>query len=199
MRLGALIGQMDFQPFVEKREFAQPSREDIELKLGRDGKYFGIRQKCDQGAGILFVLDFANDFEFASRFAAGKSDQIDFAVPGNLGFEPFRQSIDALRADTVQTAGELVGSLTELTAGMQVGEYQLDGRHLKFRMHLDRNPASVVTNRNRAIDVNRDVDLCAETGQMLVDRVVQDLKDAVMKSALIRIPDIHPGPFPNGL
>ena len=53
MRLGALVGQMDFQTTVEKGEFPQPVRQDIELELGRDGKNFGVRQKCDEGAGML--------------------------------------------------------------------------------------------------------------------------------------------------
>ena len=137
-------------------------------------------------AGMLLVLDFTDDFELARRFAAGKSDQIDFAVPGHLGFKPFRQGIDALRADAVQTSGEFIGSLPELTAGMQVGEHQLDGGHLKFRMRFDRNSAPVVAHGSGAVDVDGHVDLGAEPGKMLVNRVVQDLKDAMMQSALVR-------------
>jgi hypothetical protein len=38
-----------------------------------------------------------------------------------------------------------------------------------------------------------------ESGQMFVNRVVQDLKDTVMQAALVGIPDVHPGPFPDGI
>ena len=73
VRLGAFIGQMNFQTFIEKRQFAQSIRKDIELEFRRDRKYFGIRQKCDEGAGMLFVLDFTNDFELCEWFCRGKT------------------------------------------------------------------------------------------------------------------------------
>src|ERR1700730_1630210 len=132
MRLGALVGQMNFQAAIEKSEFPQPVRKDIELELGRDRKDLGVRQKGDERSGMLFVLDFTNDFELPRRLAPGKSDQIDFAVPGHLGLKPFRQRIDTLRADAVQTSREFIRSLPELSSSMQVGEDQLDGGHLKF-------------------------------------------------------------------
>ena len=46
---------------------------------------------------------------------------------------------------------------------------------------VDRNAAAVVDDGHRAVDVNRDVDLVAEAGQRLVDRVVDDLADEVMQ------------------
>src|ERR1700681_302627 len=128
---------------------------------------------------MLFVLDFTNDFQLARRFALGKSNQIDFAFTRHLSLEPLRKSIDALRADAMQAAGKFVGSLSELTAGMQVGQNQLDSRHLKFRMRFDGNAASVVTDRRRAVDMNGHVDSGTESRQMLVNRVVQYLKDTV--------------------
>src|SRR5580704_19288454 len=164
MGLGAFIGQMDFQTVIKKREFAHPIRKDIELKFGGDGKNFGIRQKCDQGAGMLLVLDLTNDLELACCFASGKGDQINFAVPGNFGFEPLREGVHTLRADAVQATGEFISSLAELAAGMQVGQHQLDGGHLKFRMHLDRYTASVIPYGGRAVDVDGHVDLRAEPG-----------------------------------
>src|SRR5271165_3564309 len=146
---------------------------------------------------MLFVLDFTDDFEFTRRLAPGKSDQIDFAVPGHLSLKPFRQGIDALGADAVQASREFVRSLPELTAGMQVGEHQLDRGHLEFGMRFDWNSAPVIAHRSRTIDVDGHVDLGAEPGKMLVNRVIQYLKDAMVQSALVRIADIHPGTFPN--
>ena len=42
-------------------------------------------------------------------------------------------------------------------------------------------------------------DVLAESRQVLVDRVVKHLKDAVMQAALIGVADVHTGPFPDGL
>src|ERR1700722_17981048 len=144
---------------------------------------------------MFLVLDFADDFKFAGRFAAGKSDQIDFAVPGHLRLKPLRQGIDAFGADAVQTTGELISSLTKLAPGVQVSEHQLNGGHLKLRMHLNRDTSSVIADRDRSIDMNVHIDSCTESSKVLIDRVVEDLKDAVMQSALIGIPDVHSGPF----
>ena len=82
---------------------------------------------------------------------------------------------------------------------MQIGQDQLDGRHLEFRMHVDRNAAAVVPDRNRAIDVNRDVDPGAVAGEMFVDRIVEHLENHVVQSAFVRVADIHAGPLSNRL
>ena len=41
--------------------------------------------------------------------------------------------------------------------------------------------------------MNGNLDFCAMTGQMFVDGVIEHFKYAVMQTALIRWPDIHPG------
>src|ERR1700730_11381494 len=178
---------MDFQAAIEKCKFAQAVGKDVELELCGNGEDFGIRQKCDESAGMLFILDFTNDFELASRFTPRKSDQIDFAVPGHLGFKPLRQGIDSLRADAVQTPGKFISALSEFTAGVEVGQNQLDSGHLEFRVRLNRNSASVIAYRSRTINVDGHVNFRTEAGQMFVDGVVQDFKDAVMQPALIRV------------
>jgi hypothetical protein len=43
------------------------------------------------------------------------------------------------------------------------------------------------------------LDPCAIPGQMLVDGVVENLKDAVVESALIRVADVHAGAFADRL
>ena len=80
----------------------------------------------------------------------------------------------------MEASGKFVGALPELTASMEVGQYQLNSRHLKFRMRLDRNAAPVVTDRSRAINMDGDVNLGTEPCQVFVNRVVQDFKDTVM-------------------
>jgi hypothetical protein len=80
----------------------------------------------------------------------------------------------------VQTARDLVAVVVELAAGVQHGQHDF-GRRLAALVHVDRNAAAVVDDGDRVVDVDRDVDLIAEAGERLVDRVVDDLVDEVMQ------------------
>jgi hypothetical protein len=62
-------------------------------------------------------------------------------------------------------------------------------------MHVDRNPATVVANGDRAIDMDRDINPGAEAGEMFVDRVIEDFENAVMQPALVGVADVHSGSF----
>ena len=65
-------------------------------------------------------------------------------------------------------------------------------------MDLHRNTAAIITDGNRAIGVNGYFNLGAITGKMFINRVIEYLKDTVMKPSLIRVTDVHPGALPNG-
>ena len=197
-RLAALVGESDLEAGIEERQFAQAVGEPLELKLGRDREDRRVRQEGDERAGLLLVLQLADDLELLRRLPALEAHVIDLAVARDLDLEPIGERVDALRADAVQTAGIFVGALPELAAGVQIRQDQLDGRHLELRMHVDRNAAAVVADRNGAIDVDGDFDLAAITGEMFVDRVVEHLENAVVQPALIRVADIHAGPLPDG-
>ncbi len=84
---------------------------------------------------------------------------VNLGVTRDLHFEPIGKRVDALRADAVQTAGIFVSALPEFSARVQIRQHQLDGRHVELRMHVDRNAAAIVANRDRAVDMDRDVDL----------------------------------------
>ena len=81
----------------------------------------------------------------------------------------------------MQTAGNLVAVGIELAAGVQLRQHDLRGRDA-FLVHVDGNAAAVVDNRDRVVDVDRDVDLGRVPGQRFVDGVVDDLVDQVMQS-----------------
>ena len=65
-------------------------------------------------------------------------------------------------------------------------------------MHVHGDAAAVVPDGARAIHVDGDLNVVAVTGEMLVDGIVEHLKDAVMESALVRVADVHSGTFANG-
>ncbi len=58
-------------------------------------------------------------------------------------------------------------------------------------MLIDGNPSTVVDNRNGPVDMDRDVDLIAESGQRLVDRVIDDFVDQVVQSERSGRSDVH--------
>src|SRR5208283_2921548 len=199
MRFRTFVDQVNLESMVEEGEFPHTVCENIELELGCDRKDFRVRQKRDQSSGMLLVLDLADNFQFAARFAADKRYQIDFTVPRHLGFEPFRESVNALCTYAMEPTRKFVRPLPEFTARMQVGEDELNRRHLKFRMHFDRNSAPIVANGDRAVDMDSYIDARAKPGEMFVNRVIENLKNAVVQAALIRISNVHSGPFSNRL
>ena len=60
-------------------------------------------------------------------------------------------------------------------------------------MHIDGDAAAVILDRDLIVAQDDDVDLVAVASQRLVDRVVDDLVDQVMQSALGGVADIHSG------
>ena len=156
------------------------------------------------GSGLKVIsvpvpLDLPMTVELLRRHAAREFHRIHLSVARHLDLEPVGQRVDAFRADAVQAAGVFVGALPEFAARVQVGQHQLDGGHLPFRMHVHRDAAAVVADGDRAIHVDGDFDFVAIAGQMLVNGVVQHLEDAVVQAALVRVADIHAGPLAHRL
>ena len=92
----------------------------------------------------------------------------------------------------MQTARDLVAVVVELAAGVQNGQHDF-GRGLAAGVAIDRNAAAVVDDRDRVVDVDLDVDLVAEAGERLVDRVVDDLVHEVMQPRRPGGADVHRG------
>ena len=198
--VAALVGQRDFETRDSERRVrasATPSRSNLNSVV--IVKIVGSGTKVMSVPVVFLLLDFADDFEFLRGFPALEAHGVNFSVARNLDLEPIGKRVDAFRADAVQTAGVFVSALPEFSAGMQIRQDQLDGRHLEFRMHVDRNAAAVVTNGNRAIHMDGHFDLGAVTGEMFVDRVVENFENHVMQTALIRVADIHSGTLSDSL
>ena len=105
----------------------------------------------------------------------------DLAVPPDFEVELLRERVHHRHANAVEAARYFVAVVVELPAGVQHREHDF-GRGPAARVLIGRNAAAVVDDRNRPIDVDRDVHLIAEAGQRLVDRVVHDLVDEVVQS-----------------
>ena len=98
----------------------------------------------------------------------------------------------------MQTAGDLVGILVELTAGMELGHDDLGGGNPFLGMDIHRNAAPVIGNRGRSVRVQGDRHQIAMPGQRLVDGVVHHLVDHVVQArAVVGVTDIHARPLPD--
>ncbi len=64
----------------------------------------------------------------------------------------------------------------------------------------DGDASAVVLDRDGVVGVDRDADVVAVADLRLVDGVVHELEDHVVKPGdVVGVSDVHPGPFPDGL
>ena len=83
----------------------------VRLKTNRCSPFFSFSDNCDR----------------LGNFTAGERHLIDLSVTINLDFQPFRKRIDNRCSDSVETAGNLISSATEFSAGMQHRKDNLKG------------------------------------------------------------------------
>ena len=182
----ALIVERDRDAGVQERELAQAAGERVEAELDElEDLRIGLER--DLGAA---ALGGAGDGQVGQRLAALVALLVRVVVAPDFQIEPLRQRVDDRHADAVQAARHLVGAVVELAAGVQDRQRDFGGR-LAALVHVGRNAAAVVDDADRVVEVNRDVDFGAETGERFVDRVVDDLVDQVMQSGRPRGADVH--------
>ena len=136
--------------------------------------------------------------------AAIEFHEILLAVTADGQPQPFRQRIDAGHADAVQTAGNLVGVLVELAAGMQHAHDDFGRGALGFVLVVEfdagGDAAAVVGDGNRVVGMDGDYDIVAMSGQCFVNGVVHDFEHHVMQAGAVGgIADVHARAFAHGL
>ena len=130
--------------------------------------------------------------EVAQRLAALVGLSPGVAVAADLDVEALGERVDDRHADAVQSAGDLVAAaLAELPAGVQDGQHDLDRGPALLLHDRHRDPPPVVDDRHRVVGVDRDRDGVAVARQRLVDGVVYDLVDEVMKASQAGRADVH--------
>ncbi len=129
--------------------------------------------------------------QFLSGAAAFEGNHMALAIAAHLSLEEIGKGVHALGTHAVQTTGVLVGTLAELTTGVQIGEHQLHGGNAELRVHIHRNTTAVVNHGNGTTLVNLDDDLAAVSGQVLVNRVIQHFEHTVMQTTFIRVTNVH--------
>lgn len=76
---------------------------------------------------------------------------------------------------------------------VQLGHHDFDTGQAGLGLHVDRDAAAVVPDLDGVVVVKDDLDVIAVAAESLVDRVVDDLPEAVHEAAAVSRPDVHPG------
>ena len=90
-----------------------------------------------------------------TRLAAVEGHPVGLAAPVDLDVQAGGQRVDHARAHAVQAAGRGVGAATELAAGVQLGEDDLDAGQAGLGLDVHRDAAPVVAHLDRAVGVQR--------------------------------------------
>ncbi len=99
----------------------------------------------------------------------------------------------------MQTARRTVRTGPELSAGVQLREHDLDAGQSRARLDVDGDAAGSISHFDAPVGVQHDLDRRAVAGQRLIDRVVDDLPQAVHQTAGIRRSDVHSGALAHSL
>lgn len=100
----------------------------------------------------------------------GKLGNMLMPFAPNAQTQPGRQCVNHRNAHTVQTAGNLVGVIIKLTAGVQLGHNNFSRRDAFFFVHPHRNTAAVVPDGGGTVGIQNDFGFVTITGQSLVNR-----------------------------
>ena len=103
-------------------------------------------------------------------------------VANYLSFQPGGQSVHNGHPDTVQSAGHRVCAGFELSSGVECREDGRQGRLLGLLVLIDRDAASVVLDPDPAVVQKCHVDAVGEAGHGLINGVIDDLPDEVVKT-----------------
>ena len=190
----ARIGQDDVHAGIQEGEFPQPMLDRAVVELDhREG--FGRRKEGHFRSALRATLLHrrgADDDQGCHHVAVAELDEVLLVVAPDAQFQRHGQRVDDGDTDAMQAAGNLVGILVELTAGMQLGHDDLRRRNALFGMDVGRDTAPVVGDGHGAIGVQRHGHEVGMACERFVDRVVDDLVDHVMQAgAVIGVADIH--------
>ncbi len=217
-RQPALVAEREAQPRHQERGLTGPRLQLLVGEPGVLGEDLAVRPVADAGSGDT-PFRRPDDFEprfVEERFELGGGRQ-DFAVlePAGLAaaerhlvglasaihenVQPSGEGVDNAGADAVQAAGRCVGATAELAPGMELREDHFDSAESGLRFGVDGNAPAVVVDLHRAVGVKDDRDVLPETGERLVDGIVNDFPQAMHQSPGVRRPDVHAWPLTNGL
>ena len=181
----------DLDASIQERQLTQPLRKYIKAELrGLENLAIGLER---HPRAALFRL--AYFLQRSLRVAAPVALLVHLAVALDFDFERFRQRVDDRNTDTVQAAGNFVGSFVELAAGVQFGKHDFGGGNFLRGMNIDGNAAAVVDHGDAVIDMNGYFDAVTMTHQRFVDGVIDGFKNQMCRPRSLVSPIYMPGRF----
>ena len=160
------VPQYNLESFGEKRHFSEPLLQYIIIKYSLF-KYLCIREECNLGtAPIRFAC--TRYFEFIAYFSSFVALLIYLSFVIDLNLQPFGKGIYNRCTYTVKTAGYLISSASEFTAGMKHCKYDLHCRKSCLMIDSHRDSPSVVTDSNGIIFVYINLDFIAVSCKCLI-------------------------------
>ena len=118
------VGESDVDTLVQECKLAHPAGESVVVIYGGGSENLRIRMESDRSSRVMTL---AHYLDRAERLALGILLTENLALPVNLGHEFVGQCIHAGYSDSVETSGNLVAVLVELTSGVKHRENDLKG------------------------------------------------------------------------
>ena len=186
----ALVNKDDLETTVEERQLTQPRYHRVVVDVEGLGEDVGVGPEGYLGTRLLerLALHHRTDGPTAGE-ALGPHE----SIPPNLGVEPDGEGVHHRDTDAVEAAGNLISAGVELPAGVEGAEHRGQRRLARLGVAIHRDAAPVVHNPDPSIGEEGHIDLGAEPGHGLVDRVVDHLPDQMVEAAEDGGPDVHPG------
>ncbi len=188
----SLIAKNDMNTRIQKCLFSHTGQKNLKIKH-RFFENGGVGFEMNRQTVLFFTGTFT--FERSFHFSFFKALGIFDTVAVVFDLHPLGECVDDGGADTVKTAGNFITFTAELTAGVQNGIYDLQSGKTEFFVHTRGNTAAVVFYRDTVIFFHRHTNGVTGTGKCFVNRVVDNFKYQVVKTADRRRTDIHTGAF----
>ena len=141
--------------------------------------------------GCTCILSIADDAHGTQWLAKSIVLTIDMALTMDDGSELVRKGVDAADTHTMQTTRDLVCIFVKLTASVQYGHDDLQGRTMLLGMFINRDASTIIDNLDRIIWQNGDLNIITIASQGLVDTVIDNLADEMMQTLDAGIADVH--------
>ena len=187
---GALIGQRDFESFVQEGKFAQSLSQRVIVVFGRREDGF-VGQKVDLGAAPLRGTSHP---QFTGGCAAAEIHFPGMAVAPYFHIQFLAESIHAAHADAMQSTGHFVVRGVELSACVEFGQHHLNGRHrlaVRKCLHINGDTTTVVDDSDGVVHVDGNVDFLGITGKGFVNGVVYYFVNKMVKTHFTGRADVH--------
>ena len=99
----------------------------------------------------------------------------------------------------METARGSIGAVSELSTRMKLGEDDFHARKANSGDLVYGNTTTVIRDRSRMVRMQAHIDRVAVAFQGLVDRIINNLPEAVHESTVVGRSDVHAGALTNGL